>query len=35
MGKTDLAVKHYEQALQVDPSFDSARDGLKKLTQGN
>lgn len=34
MGKTDLAVKYYEQALRVDPSFDSARDGLKKLTQG-
>jgi len=35
MGKTDLAVKYYEQALRVDPSFESARDGMKKLTQGN
>jgi hypothetical protein len=30
-----LAYAYDEQALQVDPSFDSARDGLKKLTQGN
>lgn len=35
IGKTDLAVKYYEQALRVDPSFDSARVGLKKLAQRN
>lgn len=34
-GKTGLAIAYYEQALRVDPSFESARDGLKKLTQGN
>ena len=33
--KTDLAVKYYKQALRVDPYFESARNGLKKLTQGN
>ena len=31
-GNTDLAIKYYEQALQVDPSFESAKDGLAKLT---
>jgi tetratricopeptide (TPR) repeat protein len=25
MGKTDLAVEYYEQALRVDPTFESAR----------
>ncbi len=34
-GNTELAVEYYEQALRVDPSFQSAKDGLKKLTQGH
>jgi CubicO group peptidase (beta-lactamase class C family) len=35
MGNTDLAVKYYKEALRVDPSFKSAKDGLKKLTDEN
>ena len=35
MGKTELAVKYYEQALRVDPTFESAKDGLRELTQEN
>ena len=35
LGKTELAIRYYEQALRVDPTFKSALDGLKKLTQGD
>jgi CubicO group peptidase (beta-lactamase class C family) len=34
-GQTDLAIKYYEQALRVDPTFESARQGLRELTQKN
>ena len=33
IGQTDLAIKYYEHALQVNPSLESAKDGLAKLTQ--
>lgn len=33
--QTDLAIKYYEQALRVDPNFESARQGLRELTQKN
>ena len=33
--QTDLAIKYYEQALRVDPTFESARQGLRELRQKN